>query len=501
MSDGDVDDITMDNFFPPNDSLLDNPKDYLNETLYGLEEQYKPASRKKFYLGITIGIIFFLLVVFGLFYLLVYMPDDKYDLVRREAIFDRISPINMYQEHRNYQDYLFRPEEVSMDILNHYPTLDYRPIAVTESTIDEVLPVTLATTTTTTKKTTTKEQGIFTIVTTVSPAVKKIKEIYIFNVSVKANDPIEKEVTVKYEDNALKKQVQANTDSNDVMKRMYNFSSYIQDPFGSTINSYEKLNNVAYDVPRSSCSEIKAAGPSSNGVYNLVINKKKVRAICDMKAHLGPYMVLQRRVSSDVIFWNKTFKDYQFGFGDPSTNYWLGLEHLYQYQEYLKSSSKRKDFVLLLRIELRTNPCNSSNSNCHTGNMLMPTYFWHEYKMKLGGPDDFYRLNIESIQGNLSTQNDYFVNVNNGRKFTTVDVDNDDIARINCAERYSSGGWWYHKCSHANLNGIYPDPKDVKTKFGMKWRYSSPMKLNSASNVEAKWDVRPDATLMLIKPL
>ncbi|CEF61170.1 Fibrinogen, alpha/beta/gamma chain, C-terminal globular domain and Fibrinogen, alpha/beta/gamma chain,C-terminal globular, subdomain 2 and Fibrinogen,alpha/beta/gamma chain, C-terminal globular, subdomain 1-containing protein [Strongyloides ratti] len=493
MSDGDVEDVIMDSFLPPNNSLLGGSKEYFDETLYGLEEQYKPASRKKFYFGIIIGVILFLLIVSGLFYLVVYMPNDKYDLVRREAIFDRISPINMYQEHKNYQDYLFRPEEVSMEILNSHTTLDYIPIAVTERVTEKMSTISL-------KPETTKPQ-VSTTSSKTTLVVKEIKEAYIFNVSIKTDDSIKNKVSIEHIKSVPKEQFKSNIKSSEPGKRMYNFSTYVQDPYGSTINNHEKLSNVAYDVPKNSCNEVKMAGPSSNGVYNLFINKVKVHAVCDMKAHSGPYMVVQRRISSDIIFWNRTFKEYQFGFGDPSTNYWLGLEHLYQYQEYLKKNSKSKDFVLLLRIELRTNVCDSNGSHCSTGNVLLPTYFWHEYKMKLSGPDDYYRLNIESIRGNLSTQNDFFVNVNSGRRFTTVDVDNDDSARVNCAERYSAGGWWYNKCSHANLNGIYPDPKDVKTKFGMKWRYSSPIKLNSASNAELKRDVHPDATLMLVKPL
>lgn len=45
----------------------------------------------------------------------------------------------------------------------------------------------------------------------------------------------------------------------------------------------------------------------------------------------------------------------------------------------------------------------------------------------------------------------------NGRKFTTLDKDN-DIAITNCAITHH-GGWWYKNCHLANLNGKYGEQK------------------------------------------
>ena len=41
-----------------------------------------------------------------------------------------------------------------------------------------------------------------------------------------------------------------------------------------------------------------------------------------------------------------------------------------------------------------------------------------------------------------------------GQQFTTYDQDHDKNSALNCAERYQ-GAWWYRRCHHANLNGIY----------------------------------------------
>jgi len=41
-----------------------------------------------------------------------------------------------------------------------------------------------------------------------------------------------------------------------------------------------------------------------------------------------------------------------------------------------------------------------------------------------------------------------------GMYFSTKDSDNDNITTHHCAEM-EKGGWWYNRCSRANLNGKY----------------------------------------------
>uniref|UniRef100_A0A1X7T3D2 Fibrinogen C-terminal domain-containing protein n=1 Tax=Amphimedon queenslandica TaxID=400682 RepID=A0A1X7T3D2_AMPQE len=42
----------------------------------------------------------------------------------------------------------------------------------------------------------------------------------------------------------------------------------------------------------------------------------------------------------------------------------------------------------------------------------------------------------------------------NGRRFTTIDNDNDLVSGDNCAQVYT-GAWWYNHCAESNLNGRY----------------------------------------------
>ena len=60
---------------------------------------------------------------------------------------------------------------------------------------------------------------------------------------------------------------------------------------------------------------------------------------------------------------------------------------------------------------------------------------------------------------------------NNGRQFTTYDVDNDDRPTVNCAElrRGAWWYWWYGPCSDSNLNGEYHPSASAPKETGIYW--------------------------------
>uniref|UniRef100_A0A8D8ESD7 Angiopoietin-related protein 6 n=2 Tax=Culex pipiens TaxID=7175 RepID=A0A8D8ESD7_CULPI len=67
----------------------------------------------------------------------------------------------------------------------------------------------------------------------------------------------------------------------------------------------------------------------------------------------------------------------------------------------------------------------------------------------IGTEREHYTLNVVSGErGNL----DDSLLEQNGKKFSTFDVDNDENLRTNCASE-RRGAWWYDSCSHSNLNG------------------------------------------------
>lgn len=52
--------------------------------------------------------------------------------------------------------------------------------------------------------------------------------------------------------------------------------------------------------------------------------------------------------------------------------------------------------------------------------------------------------------------------------FSTKDNDNDTWEK-NCAAKYGNG-WWFNRCHHTNLNGIY-FKKQTSTGAGITWYY------------------------------
>lgn len=54
-------------------------------------------------------------------------------------------------------------------------------------------------------------------------------------------------------------------------------------------------------------------------------------------------------------------------------------------------------------------------------------------------------------------------------KFTTIDRDNDFFGGRNCGQM-RQGAWWYNKCSHSNLNGLYLGGVTNIYADGMVWK-------------------------------
>jgi len=82
-------------------------------------------------------------------------------------------------------------------------------------------------------------------------------------------------------------------------------------------------------------------------------------------------------------------------------------------------------------------------------------WMWAEYDdMTVESANHKFRLHVTGYHGNAGDAFNDDHNVNwqsNGMKFSTLDVDNDQMANGNCAA--GSAGWWYRQCSSSKLNG------------------------------------------------
>ncbi|KAG6442848.1 protein scabrous [Manduca sexta] len=174
---------------------------------------------------------------------------------------------------------------------------------------------------------------------------------------------------------------------------------------------YEDLVN---QLPRD-CSNISAPG-----TYIIHPGHKTVDTWCSNGTTL-----IQRRWNGTVEF-NRKFSEYVYGFGNPASEYWLGLETMHL---------------------LTANNCSSMRidmSDIYGGSWY--AQYDHFY---VGSGDTGYVLEVSGFKGNASDAFDY----QNHMEFSAIDRDR-DISNTHCAGNYE-GGWWFSHCQHVNINGKY----------------------------------------------
>ncbi|XP_077969664.1 fibrinogen-like protein 1 [Styela clava] len=153
----------------------------------------------------------------------------------------------------------------------------------------------------------------------------------------------------------------------------------------------------------------------------------RLNAYCDVETDGGKWMVFQRRSNGMLDFASYNWADYTNGFGNPKSEYWMGLETLHRLTS---------DGEFELRIDLED----------WEGNKAYAKYS----SFSIGSASTKYELNVGGYSGNAGDSLDF----HNAMKFTTKDRDN-DRSGLNCASHWNSGGWWFSNCHHSTLNGKY----------------------------------------------
>lgn len=220
---------------------------------------------------------------------------------------------------------------------------------------------------------------------------------------------------------------------------------------GSSDSVFEKKINPEKRglVTAHNCRELLNQGHVLSDWYTIYLDAP-LKVLCDMHTDGGGWIVFQRRWDGSVDFY-RDWNSYKIGFGSHLTEFWLGNDNLHA----ITSEGNWE-----LRIDFQD---------------FENTKYYAKYaSFKILGESEKYKLMLgDFTEGNAGDSLSYHSDVT----FSTMDADN-DIHKDNCAQIHN-GGWWYKKCRHSNLNGLYhigqynTEPTNgIVWKTGKGWNYS-----------------------------
>ncbi|XP_052789386.1 fibrinogen alpha-2 chain-like isoform X2 [Mya arenaria] len=186
------------------------------------------------------------------------------------------------------------------------------------------------------------------------------------------------------------------------------------------------------------CRDVLKRGLShGSGVYKISPwnTDKEVDVYCDMDTDGGGWTVFQRRFDRSVDF-NRSFVEYEQGFGSLDGEFWMGLGLLH-------SITSRANMTLRIDLSL---PDGTTGFDEYSGFYISPPDQYNfnvDRRIKSAGMSDSYLLSDIGSNGDINHQ-----------PFSTYDRDVDKWLYDNCA-RYLGGGWWYNYCTYSDLNVQY----------------------------------------------
>ncbi|KAL7648014.1 UNVERIFIED_CONTAM: hypothetical protein RMT77_001630 [Armadillidium vulgare] len=259
----------------------------------------------------------------------------------------------------------------------------------------------------------------------------------------------------------LESNINAGDNIIDAIVNVYDLLSERMDSLQNRVSAVEhKTKEISDRLNHMDCYDVKIENPlAMDGIFSFHLDykgKRPIKVYCDMITEGGGWTVIQQRLpreENDTSFYTgflRNFHDYQVGFGSADNDYWLGLENLYSL-----TNSRQYE----LRIELG----DFANKKAHA----------HYKRFYVEGESQGYRLHVNGYSGNagdsLSTDKEYDNFTADGMLFSTYDEDHDTSAEINCSSFWNIGGWWFNRCSWANLNGPYNFQEEGEDCIGVNW--------------------------------
>ncbi|XP_044127308.1 angiopoietin-related protein 5-like [Bufo gargarizans] len=202
------------------------------------------------------------------------------------------------------------------------------------------------------------------------------------------------------------------------------------------------------------CSDIwQRNNLTTSGIY--MIKPKEAEfsfpVYCEMSLN-GGWTLIQKHNGVDGLSFEKTWEEYENGFGDLQGEHWLGLRYIYALTNQIGKPSK-------LHISI--------------GDFGDQEAYARYDSFVIANASSYYKLSAGNYSG---TAGDAFLgNGRNGTSqhssaFSTEDLPNDnchplcalgDIMYLSCSEQFSAG-WWFNACGSANLNGVWRSPPRYK---------------------------------------
>uniref|UniRef100_A0A5F5PX11 Angiopoietin-2 n=2 Tax=Equus TaxID=9789 RepID=A0A5F5PX11_HORSE len=242
-------------------------------------------------------------------------------------------------------------------------------------------------------------------------------------------------VTATVNNSVLQKQ------QHDLMETVHNLLTMISTPNSAKNSFAAKEEQIIFR----DCAEAFKSGLTTNGIYTLTFpnSTEEIKAYCDMETGGGGWTIIQRREDGSVDF-QRTWKEYKAGFGNPSGEYWLG-------NEFVSQVTNQQRYVL--KIHLKDWEGNEAYS-----------LYEHFY---LSSEEFNYRIHLKGLTGTAGKISSIS---QPGNDFSTKDADNDKCI-CKCSQMLT-GGWWFDACGPSNLNGMYYPQRQNTNKFnGIKWYY------------------------------
>ncbi|RXN27684.1 angiopoietin-related 3-like protein [Labeo rohita] len=190
------------------------------------------------------------------------------------------------------------------------------------------------------------------------------------------------------------------------------------------------------DLPED-CGDVFSRGQKSSGLYAIKPHESQPFLVNCEFTEEGVFTVIQRRHDGSVDF-DQSWEKYEDGFGDFSSEFWLGLKKIY-------AVARKGHSLLHFQIE-------DWRREMH--------FMLYQYILEDAASNYTIHVKLQSAESSSA------VDEHTGFRFSTKDH-NDGNHDSNCAQDYT-GGWWFSICGDINLNGkcIQSRPR----KKGVHWK-------------------------------